>query len=507
MRNEPVMLQTLKKRKKMEFFDMSKFNKCALVGAIAMAVSGAAYADGTVVATNASYAHEVNGGTTATLPTAIATSVSYDVQAPDILIGRSSVTGQVTVSGTITGAKLAAAPAVSFPTPGAGAAASLQGSVTSGTNSFQFVVLPPDVAAGGFAAGNIFTISSLSLNTADALETLGGQVTVTIEVRDTTTGTLLSSATAKPVLTAVQASAISFSAPGSTTIDVMDPSFKTQFVGSSTVATLGTVTVGQADVDAVTGGLQVASTAGTAATTNNNAGSFVFDTAADEIVLTLNVPKADAFESLYAVATGTACAAVVPAGAEEFEQVGTGAEWTATVPVLATTGATYNICAVATGDDKIDAQTIGLTAKIDLAGANTIDPPAKTIADFHTLKYNGTVVDVDHFNPAANTAQISYLRIINPSSAAGLVTIEGVCDNGDEQAGVSVNLAAGNAILLTSADLAEGKKGLSGNFEQCAAGKSRLTVTGEFAGMTVQNFLRNVTADGTQINTNVNNQD
>ena len=44
------------------------------------------------------------------------------------------------------------------------------------------------------------------------------------------------------------------------------------------------------------------------------------------------------------------------------------------------------------------------------------------------------------------------------------------------------------------------------DLDRRATGKSRLTVTGEFNGMKVQNFLRNVTADGGQINTNVNNQ-
>ena len=75
------------------------------------------------------------------------------------------------------------------------------------------------------------------------------------------------------------------------------------------------------------------------------------------------------------------------------------------------------------------------------------------------------------------------------------------------QAPVTLTLAACNSVLLTAADLANGAKGLSGAFTQCATGKSRLTVTGEFAGMRVQNFLRNVTADGTQINTNVNTND
>ena len=484
---------------------MSKFNKCVLAGAISLVFSGAALAASTIVTTNGSFAHEVTKSSASGDPTAQAAAVSLNVQAPDILIGRSSVTGQVTVSGTINGATMASAPVVTFPAPGAGTAASLQGSVTAGTNSFQFVVLPPDVAAGGFAQGNIFTITALDLKDATALSTLGGQVTVTIEVKDTTTGTLLSSATVKPVLTSVQGSATVNTGAAPTTIDVMSPSLKTKFLTNPLFTTLGTVAVSQANVGTVASPA-LASVLGTGAAGNTSAADeFQFDAANDELDLTLTVPSADAFTAFYA--RKTACTGVVaPATDVVFTQVGTTNEYTASADIDVATGVTYNICAVVDGTTKIDAQTIGLKSQIDLGGALTIDPPAVTTEAFHVLKYNGSVAKVDHFNPASNTDQVSYLRIINPSTSDGLVHIEGVCDDGTAQASVNLTLNAGNAVLLTAADLKNGAKGLSAGLAQCSTGKSRLTVTGEFAGMRVQNFLRNVTTAG-QVNTNVNTND
>ena len=487
---------------------MSKFTKCALAGAIAMAFSGVALAGANVTTVNGSFAHEVTGGPLAaatTSPLADASTVSFNVTAPNILIGRADATGQVTVSATIVGAQILSAPVAADLT----LQGTLQGSVTSGTNSFQFVILPPTVAAGGFSSATpIFTLNALHLKNANGLKALGGQVTIEVVVQDTTTGTELSRATVQPVLTSVQATTTTNTGAAATTIDVMNPSLKTKFLGANaTFTTLGTAAVGLANVGTVAAPA-VASAAGTAAAGNVNAGLFQFDAGTDELVLTLNVPSAGAFDAFYAIDSGTACAATVPGAGVEFDPVvGSTTGFTATVPVTAATGATYNICAIVDGTTKIDAQTISLTSQIDLADALTVNPPARVTEAFHVLRYNGSVAKVDHFNPASNVNQISYLRIINPSTASGLVHVEGVCDDGTAQASVNLNLDAGKALLLTAADLANGAKGLSGAFTQCATGKSRLTVTGEFAGMRVQNFLRNVTADGTQINTNVNTND
>ena len=498
---------------------MSKFKKSVLVGAIAFSIAGAAAAGTSITATSTKFAHELTGGPVTSYtnsPQADAAEITFNIAAPQILIGRGQETGQVTVSATLIGAQIAAAPVPEIwdntgPTPvltnpttaTLALQGSLQGSVTSGTDSFQFVILPPLAADGGFTTAEpLFELSSLKLKKADALKVLGGEVKLQVKVQDTTTGATLAETVETAILTSVQATETEHDG-FETTIDVFADSYKTLFDYQDRNAVLGTVLV---DVRDLTGNGDYASALGTAALDNVNNGQFVYSFGQDEVEFTLNVPKAAAFQRLYVHNTSGNCYNAAPGTAVLLERVGTTNDFKGTIKVGNTWGDDYTICAVADGVTKIDAQTIGLTTQIKLDTPIGVNPPAKTTAAFAKLVYNGSVVEVDHFNPAANATQVSYLRIINPSSAGGLVTIEGVCDDGTEQAGVSVELAAGNAILLTAQDLKNGAKGLSGGFTQCAAGKSRLTVTGEFADMSVQNFLRNITADGGQINTNVNNQ-
>lgn len=270
---------------------MSKLNKCILVGAIALAFSSTALADGSVTATNGNFAWNVTGGT-APNPTAETGGVAFTVAAPDILIGRSSGTGQITVEGTIVGAEVGTAIVAGDITP-QGTAVINTVSSAAGASAFQFTMTPP--AAPGFVAGDLFTINGIDLEDAAGLASLGGTVTVAFVVKDTTTGTTLSSATAEAVLTSVEATETTLTG-ANRVIDVFSPSLKTLFVGApTTVASLGTVAVGLRDVDSATGGVQVASTAGTGAASNDNAGTFQYDTAADEIDLVLTVPNSAGF--------------------------------------------------------------------------------------------------------------------------------------------------------------------------------------------------------------------
>lgn len=487
---------------------MSKFTLSALTAAVVLAVSGAAYADGSVTATNTAFAHNVTGGTTPN-PTATTGSVAFTVAAPDILIGRSSGTGQITVEAALVGAKVMTALVAGDIAPQAGAVVNTVSSAT-GATAFQFTMTPP--AAPGFAAGALFTIDNLELQDAAALAAAGGQVTVAFTIKDTTTGAVLSTASAKAVLSSVEATATTIAAGADNTIDVLTDG-KKKFLGGATSVTLGTVAVSQADVDGATAGTQVASALGTGATTNVAAGLFVFDTAADKIDLTLSVPSPAAFGGTGNgfFADTAACADPASGTAIAFAQDATDAtKFTASVPVTAATGATYNICAIASGTTVIDAQTIGLTSKINLAGALTKDPAAKTEAAFNVLKYNGAVKKVWHFNPASNADQVSYLRLTNTSATSGLVTIDAICDDGTATpSSAKLTLVNGKSVLLTSKDVEQGNagKGVTQGTGACAAGgKVRLTITGEFGSMEVQNFLRNNTSAGT-INTNVNIED
>lgn len=488
---------------------MSKFNKCALVGAIALVVSGTALAAGTTTKPAAAeeyvFAFEVTNGT-ALNPTADTAAVAFSVAAPDILIGRSNTTGQITVSATIVGAVLDATLAsTDFTIPGTAAFNSV--SSTIGTSSFQFVMTPPTGA--GFAAGAIFSIDNLELRSATGLQTNGGSVTVAFEVRDTTTGTLLSSSTATAVLTSATASSTANAAGTDNTIDVLTNG-KKLFAGAIDFVTLGTVTVAQADVNSGTGSLQVASALGTTAAGNvSGGGDFVYNTAVDTIKLTLNVPQSGAFSGagngFYA--SDIACATAFTPSPTKVAFVASGSDFIATVPVTAPTGVTYNICAIADGTSVIEAQTIGLTSRIDLADILTRDPAAVTTTAFNVLKYNGAVKKVWHFNPASNTSVVSYLRVTNTSSISGLVSVDGTCDTGlATPSTAKFTLGERQSRLLTAQELAAGTGLIQGMGTCPGGGKSRLVITGEFGSMEVQNFMRNNTSIGV-INTNVNNAD
>lgn len=124
-----------------------------------------------------------------------------------------------------------------------------------------------------------------------------------------------------------------------------------------------------------------------------------------------------------------------------------------------------------------------------------------------TMDYNGSQAAVWNFNPGSNVGQQSYLRITNPSALAGKVTVAGVCDSGAKSAtAATFILGAGETKTITAQDLENGSTadGVSTTLGACTGGKWRLDVTGEFAGMRVQNFLRNNMSSGI-INTSVNN--
>lgn len=190
--------------------------------------------------------------------------------------------------------------------------------------------------------------------------------------------------------------------------------------------------------------------------------------------------------------------------------------------VVGATGATFNttvsnvdgnyLCFIANGTAIIAATDVDASVKVTRAATGASNSGSD---DALSMAYNGAVARVYHFNPSTNADQVSYLRLTNTSSTAGLFTIDSTCDDGTAGNPVSLTLGAGRSILLTSGDIENGNatKGLTGAAGACTAdnatgvtGKRRLTVTGEVGSMEVQNFLRNVTSAG-MINTNVNNEE
>lgn len=517
---------------------MSKFNTRVLAGAIAMVIAGGAAAAGSTTAVNSSFAWNVTNATGMAL-TADTGGVRFSVAAPDILIGRTASTGQITVEATLDGAVLDAALTTGdIQIPGAplNGASVTQVSAAVGASAFQFTITPP---TAGFTAGEIFTIDSLELRNATGLTTLGGNVTVAFRIRDTTTGGELTTAAATTVLSSVEATTTTHPTTASdVTIDVFAGSEKVKFKVGNTqqlFAELGEFTVDQRDLSSTTASDQLASVLGsTAAATNGVAGNgssdaagtvFAFDAGDDQVDVTLTVPNASAFSGtattrgFYVDLQANACAAAIPSngidGAAPQRLVvdpNDATKYVGSVDIAAAAGSTYKICAVANGTSEIAAQTIGLSTTIDLAAATTRDPAAVTTASFANLKYNGPVATVRSFNPASNAAVDSLIRISNTSSVNGQISIDARCQDGSVRPTITFTLNGNNSVQYSSRELetgtaGTGKPALSGGLGACATGgRSTLTITGQIPTMKVQNFLR-ATVSGTTVTSGSNNED
>lgn len=508
---------------------MSTFNRNTLAAALAVSlaslVSAPAMATGTVTgSTSAPFAHEVTGkGTGAAVdPLAVAQGFGFSLKAPDILIGRTDTSGDVTVFVTFSGADVATAPL-----PGDFTNQGTLGAISFGGNVLQFTISPP--LTPGFTATSLFTINSLSFKNALSLQPNGGGINATVRIVDTNTNIELLPNTSGKVLSGAYATDTAFGPKTNLTVDVTQPSQKTQFLGppNTTWAQIGTLSVSLNDFTVDPGPpvvLSNASTDGTGAVTNDSngaaaGGTFVFDAAGDVVDLTVTIPSPAAFVTIPASGSTPAAPAVVYADTAAcgdltvFNASGTAVELTQSTTnpqsfsalglPLTTTGETYNICVVANGVSTISNQIIHGNAQVKLAGALTIDPPAAD-ADIAEIGFNGTVVNVATFNPAGNTTQESFLRVSNTSTIDGLVTVEGIDDKGNPAASaVTFNLAAGNSLQFNSNDLENGNaaKFISGAFGPGTidgngvdvSGKWRLIVTGEFSGMKVSSLNRNNT--------------
>lgn len=165
---------------------------------------------------------------------------------------------------------------------------------------------------------------------------------------------------------------------------------------------------------------------------------------------------------------------------------------------IAPTGFSAFVCAQVPNNNAvvIAAGAVSVTTKFT-RGATVANGAA---CDLLPLVYNGSVVKVATFNPGGNSTAQSFVRITNASGQGGNVTINAVDDNGDAGGAVTFVLGAHKSVQLNSDDLENGNaaKGLTGSFGD-GAGKWRLVVTGEFAGMVVSSLNRNNT-DGTVTN-------
>lgn len=163
-----------------------------------------------------------------------------------------------------------------------------------------------------------------------------------------------------------------------------------------------------------------------------------------------------------------------------------------------TTFTAYLCASVPSGNETIiDASSVSATTTFTRGDVSSTSSSCSLLP----LRYNGSVVQVYHINPAGNTTAQSFVRVINPSDVSGTVTLTGIDDSGNAAAApITFVLGAGRSMQINSEDLENGNaaKGLTGAWGD-GAGKWRATVTGEFAGMRVQGLNRNAN-DGTVTN-------
>jgi len=497
---------------KSELIDMSNLNKRVLAAALAAVIASPAAFAATVTATGNNHAFEL----TAVAPvTAINNAaINYNLVAGDILIGRTTASGNVNIRLDLTGANFAGAPTITVP---AGQGTIVGAPVFAGS-TLTFVIEP---IATGMIAGPLFTIAAgdLSLTSATALATLGGNVNVTIDARDVTSGLVLVPAASGTVLTSALSAANSFGALTTSTADVTLG--KSQFIAGgaavdATNLTLGTVTVtprATASVSARGSGYAAYTNADNGFQLNVAAGAALFTAAAarDRLNVSVNFTNDAGFTNVY-LSSGACVAgagAITAAAGTLSPLVDGGSSWTGGIELSnATTANTYNICARVNGTTAIEQQTITAQAGVNYLTTGVRDVALGAPTNIHTIGFNGTSVNVFHINPASNTSQESYIRVTNRSTASGTVRITGTCDSGTASTTeVSFTLAGGNAVQLSSTDLENGSTKTGGTkltFSGACTGKRRINVTGEFSPMSVQNFLRNSNTGGT-VNTNVNN--
>ncbi len=494
---------------------MSNLNKRVLAAALAAVIASPAAFAATVTATGNNHAFEL----TAVAPvTAINNAaVNYNLEAGDILIGRTQASGNVNVRLNLTGASFSGAPTITVPV-GQG---TIVGAPVFAGSTLTFVIQPP-AAAPGMVAGPLFTIGAgdLSLTGATGLATLGGTVSVTVDARDVTSGLVLQSPITGTVLTSALSAANSFGAATTSTADVT--------LGKARFVTGGAPVIDATNVQLGTITLNPRSTASTSARGSGYADYINADNlfqldvgdpavlfsatpARDRLDVRVNFTNDAGFTNVY-LSSGACVAGVgaITAAAGTLSPLTDGGSfWSGGIELSnATTANTYNICARVNGTTAIEQQTITAQAGISYITAGVRDVALSSATNIHTIGFNGTSVNVFHINPASNAAQESYIRVTNRSTASGTVRITGTCDSGEvSSTEVSFTLAGGNAVQLSSTDLENGSTKTGSTrltFTGACTGKRRINVTGEFSPMSVQNFLRNSNTGGT-VNTNVNN--
>ncbi len=437
----------------------------------------------------------------------------------DVFLGRTTGFNVVI---TLTGAKFKN---ITTPTTSAGlnvtgwTISKAGGGTGSNVVTYSFT---PGATAAAIVAGNLFSFAAgdMTFNNATTLNTAGNSISASIAFNDPVGGSTLATATLAPTagggfITSEQGVQFA-SLTGTSTVKRIDVGSDATHASKSYFSTDATIkkldsssfaagsfsltAAATASCYGITSGATIASAQCTDATA---AGVFAFNTATNTVSVTLTGTDLSGFRVTGATVglvsgaesacTGTPTyitSASIAAGA-----TGTITSMTTPAALIQTAaGQTYTVClnVPASLTNNVKAQSLGLTVAVDLGDATNLSNPAASTGTLYSLAYNGSVREVYFFNPATNSTQLSMLRVNNPSSTNGTVTITGVNDAGTAATGtVTMTLNAGEAKTFTSSQLEAGDvaAGLTGALGT-GSGKWHLTVTGEFANMQAMSVTR-----------------
>lgn len=516
---------------------MSKFNKSTVALAVTLAlglpVSAMAATAGYAAGTNATYARNIINSNAQTITTPALFPIT--VQTSDNIVGRTTGFGVRFTLGN--GARFNAAPVLSIGNQLGGGANWTVSPGTLGSSNTQIVYsVQPQVGATGITADagqNLLNFAANAVTLTNLVTALGGasggSVPVTIELFDSNTNTVLITLNST-FATSVEGTTVAFDPQQGDVnkrIDVAtctSPSVgpKRRFSPSGAVG----ASCGAADTDrvefnagAITVGIAQAGTPATAVRAdgfagNNNsgnpgAGNFQFDAAADVIDVTITGTNFAPFNAttnpdrIYL----TAAANCDIAGALPATRAINTANNSITLSTVANdwggaTGGTLYVCVATTAAaaTQIAAQPLNASVAIDFADANVADPSDRA-GSMLPLQYNGTVLEFQNVNPAANASAQSFLRFTNNSTLDCPVTLEANDDNGVAgDSAITFTLASKKSLTANSEDLEGGNagKGLTGSFGD-GTGRWYVTATAE-CGQFVGSALNRNTTDGTVTN-------
>lgn len=356
------------------------------------------------------------------------------------------------------------------------------------SNTVVFNVIPPDGGTIGISPGEIIQVPGLTLSSVEELATSGGQITALAFFADSVSATELGGSrknfvlleSGNPLTRACNTDA----GDVSKRIDVADTSAsggyqpKTAFSADGSIG--GSATSGAEASEFDFGDYSVGL---------NNAFSFQYQ-AGDQFVSTMTGPNSfESFTSIYLSTDDcatSAVAGVIVGNDVTFDYGYSDVNATPDGFTVAVCGTVDN-STVILDNDPINISTVATR------GVNDVNLPSCSLLP---LKYNGSIVKVYNFNPAGVSSAESFLRVINPSTSAGLVTIVAWDDNGNYRGPVTFTLAPKNSRQLNSGDLENGNPAKAAGSFGDGVGKWRFEVTGEFPGMRVSSLNRNNT-DGT----------